>query len=369
MSIARRHPVIVISVIAAVVLITGAAAWAVSYEDKASEKMLPATVVGGVPVGGMRYEAALGAVRTSIEDPLRRPINVKAGEQFAADTTAWDLGLRVDVDTAVRSAMRESNKGNLVQRVWRRVFGGTGPNLALAPQWGEGDVSSLLDKATQSVNLAPSNAKVDISGGWVSIVPPKNGRELDVDASRAAVVDGAKAGAPAVDLVTRTLEPEVGAAAVEKVILVRTGENMLYLYEKGRIVKSWPVATGKAEFATPTGIWRVNSKLVNPVWTNPGSAWAASMPAKIGPGPNNPLGTKALALSAPGILIHATSDSSSIGYSASHGCIRMTEADEADLFGRVSAGTPVAIVNAGPAKPRPVNPAPVAPDAAAAIQF
>jgi len=370
MTLARRHPVIVISVITAVVMITGTSAWAVSYDDKASKKMLPETIVGGVPVGGLRYEGALGAVRTSIEDPLRRPINVKAGEQFATKTTAWDLGLRVDVDKAVRSAMKRSNDGNLVQRVWRRVFGGGGPNVAVAPEWGDGDVSSLLDQATKSVNLAPTNAKVDISSGWVSVVPPKTGRELDVDASRAAVVDGAKAGAPSVDLVTKTLEPQVGVAAVEKVILVRTGENMLYLYEKGRIAKSWPVATGEAKFATPPGIWRINSKLVNPTWTNPRSAWSASMPATIGPGPNNPLGTKALALNASGILIHATSDTSSIGYSASHGCIRMTEADEADLFGRVDAGTTVAIVSAGPAKPRSTKPAPAAtPDAAAVTQF
>jgi lipoprotein-anchoring transpeptidase ErfK/SrfK len=81
------------------------------------------------------------------------------------------------------------------------------------------------------------------------------------------------------------------------------------------------------------------------------------MPARIGPGPSNPLGTRALALNAPGILIHATPDVASIGYSASHGCVRMAPGDEQDLFGRVGVGTPVVIVTAGPAHPRSAAPA------------
>jgi lipoprotein-anchoring transpeptidase ErfK/SrfK len=364
--VARRHPIIVISLITAVLLTTGTAVWAVNYDEASSQKMLEGTTVGGVAVGGLRHQTALDRVRSSIEDPLRRPIRVNA-ESFQAQTTAWDLGLRVDVPTAVRTALQRSNEGNLVQRVWRRLFGGGSPQVAVTPQWGDGEVSTLLERAAKAVDLAPRDAKIDTSSGWVTIVPPKDGRRLDLERSRAAVVQAAKEGRSTVDLVTETVKPAVGQEAVQKVILVRTGENTLHLYENGRIVKSWPVATGAAGFPTPTGIWRVNSKLTNPTWINPRSAWSANMPATIPPGPNNPLGTKALALSAPGILIHATPDRGSVGYSVSHGCIRMTEADEADLFGRVNSGTPVAIVNAGPPKPRPANPAPAPTGAEAAV--
>ena len=41
------------------------------------------------------------------------------------------------------------------------------------------------------------------------------------------------------------------------------------------------------------------------------------------PGPGNPLGTRWMGLSAAGVGIHGTPDDASIGYSASHGCIRM----------------------------------------------
>jgi len=183
------------------------------------------------------------------------------------------------------------------------------------------------------------------------------------------VLDGARSAASSIDLAVTPIEPKVGAAAVSTVILVRTGENMLYLYENGKVVKQYPVATGAAAYPTPTGTWKVVSKLVNPTWTNPHSAWSAGMPATIGPGPNNPLGTRALALDASGILIHATSDTASIGYSASHGCIRMNPSDELDLFGRVEAGTLVAIVNAGPPKVRSATPPAAAPDQSAVVNF
>ena len=93
------------------------------------------------------------------------------------------------------------------------------------------------------------------------------------------------------------------------------------------------------------------------------------MPEEIAAGPNNPLGTHALALSASGILIHETPDVGSIGSSASHGCIRMRGGDEIDLFSRVSSGTPVAIVSAGAPKPRAPAPTPQSAAQNVAVQY
>ena len=64
----------------------------------------------------------------------------------------------------------------------------------------------------------------------------------------------------------------------------------------------------------------------------------------IPPGPGNPLGTRWMGLSAPLVGIHGTPDAASIGYSASHGCIRMLIPDATWLFDRVRIGTPVLIV-------------------------
>jgi L,D-transpeptidase ErfK/SrfK len=93
------------------------------------------------------------------------------------------------------------------------------------------------------------------------------------------------------------------------------------------------------------------------------------MPARIAPGPNNPLGQRALALDAPAILIHGTPDRSSIGFSVSHGCIRMLPENEQELFDSVEVGTPVVIVHAAPAKDRLADPTPTDPNQAAAVLF
>jgi L,D-transpeptidase ErfK/SrfK len=67
------------------------------------------------------------------------------------------------------------------------------------------------------------------------------------------------------------------------------------------------------------------------------------MPPSIPPGPGNPLGTKALQTSASRVFIHGTYSDWSIGYSVSHGCIRMHIRDSEDLYPRVPIGTPVLI--------------------------
>ena len=84
----------------------------------------------------------------------------------------------------------------------------------------------------------------------------------------------------------------------------------------------------------------------NPSWSNPGSSWATGMPSYIAPGPGNPLGTRAMATSASGVLIHGTPSSWSIGQNVSHGCIRMYMKDVEQLFEMVDVGTPVYIVKA-----------------------
>jgi lipoprotein-anchoring transpeptidase ErfK/SrfK len=63
----------------------------------------------------------------------------------------------------------------------------------------------------------------------------------------------------------------------------------------------------------------------------------------IAPGPGNPLGTRAIYLNAPGIRIHGTYSTSSIGTYASHGCIRMYIEDSEELFELVDMGARVII--------------------------
>jgi lipoprotein-anchoring transpeptidase ErfK/SrfK len=129
------------------------------------------------------------------------------------------------------------------------------------------------------------------------------------------------------------------------VVVIHRGANQLYLYDGMRLDRTFPVATGQSVYPTPLGAFHVIVKWRNPWWYPPASPWAAGE-KPVPPGPDNPLGTRWMGISAPGVGIHGTNNDSSIGYSVSHGCIRMHVKDAEWLFNRVDIGTPVFIVAA-----------------------
>ena len=120
--------------------------------------------------------------------------------------------------------------------------------------------------------------------------------------------------------------------------------NTLVVYEDLEAVREYGVATGTPGYPTPVGTFEIVNKVENPTWYNPApDTWGADLPESIGPGPGNPLGTRAMYLNAPGIRIHGTWDSSSIGTAASHGCIRMNIEDAEELYPHVPVGARVLV--------------------------
>jgi lipoprotein-anchoring transpeptidase ErfK/SrfK len=116
-------------------------------------------------------------------------------------------------------------------------------------------------------------------------------------------------------------------------IVVSIPDRKLALIENGRIVKLYPIAVGKMETPSPTGSFRVVSRVVDPTWYTKGKI--------VPPGPANPLGNRWIGLSERGYGIHGTNLQSSVGQAASHGCIRMRKADVEELFKLVEIGDPV----------------------------
>jgi len=148
---------------------------------------------------------------------------------------------------------------------------------------------------------------------------------------------------PRLPLVMKPLKPAISRAKFGPVIIIHRGLNRLDLFSVTRHVRTFRVATGQAQYPTPTGLWHIVDMQRNPWWRPPDSAWAKGL-KPIPPGPGNPLGTRWMGLSAPGVGIHGTPDAASIGYSASHGCIRMFIPDATWLFDHVRIGTSVLIV-------------------------
>lgn len=136
-------------------------------------------------------------------------------------------------------------------------------------------------------------------------------------------------------------------AAAPGTIVVNVSEMRLYLFPKARgAPATFPVGVGMDEWKTPVGAFSVVSKVVNPAWYPPASIRRENpeLPARVPPGPENPLGTHALRLSEGSLLIHGTDEPYGVGRKASHGCIRLYPEDIPRLYESVPLKTRVLMV-------------------------
>jgi hypothetical protein len=148
---------------------------------------------------------------------------------------------------------------------------------------------------------------------------------------------------PVIHVPIERILPAVTRANFGPVVVIRRNSHRLYLYEGVKLLRVMPVATGRRSAPTPLGRFSIVARARHPWWYPPASAWAKGA-EPIPPGPGNPLGTRWMGLSAPGVGIHGTPDAASVGYSRSHGCVRMYLHQAEWLFRRVRIGTPVIIV-------------------------
>lgn len=130
-------------------------------------------------------------------------------------------------------------------------------------------------------------------------------------------------------------------------IVLNLPEQRLYYYESGRLLRSYPIGIGRDGHATPIGSTTIVRKQENPTWYPTASARNddPTLPAVVPPGPDNPLGNRAMYLGWTSYLIHGTNKEYGIGRRASRGCIRMYSDDAVALYHSVAVGTPVTAVN------------------------
>jgi lipoprotein-anchoring transpeptidase ErfK/SrfK len=282
--------------------------------------------LAGIPVGGMSYEQAQAAVHPAFARPIRvvygdrrwRLDRTKFGgsvaladgvsNALAADPgEAVELSATVDVD-AVRRFVKALDKRISYPAKDAELVGLTG----LTPDITDAEQGLQVQKVltVQRISRALAGAK------------------------QARVRAG-----------VRVVAPKVSRANFGPVVVIRRGANELRYYEGAKLVRSFGVATGQSVYPTPTGQFSIVDMQLNPWWRPPDSAWAKGL-KPIPPGPGNPLGTRWMGLTAPGVGIHGTPDDASIGYSASHGCIRMHIPDAEWMFQHVHIGTQVIITDA-----------------------
>jgi lipoprotein-anchoring transpeptidase ErfK/SrfK len=113
----------------------------------------------------------------------------------------------------------------------------------------------------------------------------------------------------------------------------------------GAVLFHAPVTSGSEHDPLPIGEWTVTAISRNPTFNyNPDLFWDADpshAKAKIPPGPNGPVGVVWIDLSKEHYGIHGAPEPNRIGYTSSHGCVRLTNWDAMKLAAMVSKGTRV----------------------------
>jgi lipoprotein-anchoring transpeptidase ErfK/SrfK len=341
---------LLVVVVLALVVLGGLAGGVYAYDHARRDRIAEGIQVGGIDVGGLTTQAARARLQQRIVDPLQQPIVVRRGHQRWR-LTARRARIAADLDGAVDQALERSRSGGVVERTWRALTGAP-IDASLDPHltYAHTAVRRLVRRIESDLHRTPRDAKVTIDGSGVSETPSHDGRKLRALTLRrqitAAIVT--PTATRAFRAHTVKVRPQVTTAELTRkyatVVIVNRGAFRLTLYKDLKIARTYPIAVGRVGLETPAGLYSIANKAVNPAWQVPNSAWAGDLAGKVIPpdDPSNPIKARWLGIYA-GVGIHGTSDDSSIGTAASHGCIRMHIPDVEDLYNRVPIGSPVYI--------------------------
>lgn len=281
--------------------------------------------VDGVRIGGLTSEPARTRLRAAFDRPLRF---VFRGQHWTARPSRFSASS--DVEAAITRAFQAR----------------PGAELELDVSSSDTQLRSYVRYLDRRFARKPVDSKVRGVNGSLRprITPSRPGVRVDRATMAAGIENALRYGLrPPLTLATKQIPPRVTAATIGPIIVISRGSNRLFFYSGPRLVRSFGVATGRAQYPTPSGQFTIAQLQRNPWWTPPPSDWAKGL-KPVAPGPGNPLGTRWMGTSSWGVGIHGTPDAASIGYSASHGCVRMQIPHAEWLFEHVRIGTPVVIV-------------------------
>ncbi len=307
------------------------AALAVAAPAGAQDPVVAAGVtVAGVDLSGMTSAQATAALQAFAAEPLTLKLKAQT-----LSVPASTLGGKARVARAVIAALAAQ--------------AGTALRLEVAvTDW---RLTAWIKRRATLFDRNAVSTRARLVGVVPRLTPARTGRVLVRRHARVRLLGAIRNHRrDTVLLPVNTIRPAVTPARFGPAVVIRRGSKRLTLFRGSgpgpmRAVASFPIATGMAAYPTPLGSFRIVTKQRNPWWYPPPTGWAAGA-KPIPPGPGNPLGTRWMGLNVGAVGIHGTPDAASIGYSASHGCIRMRVWEAEWLFERVEVGTPVFIAAA-----------------------
>ncbi len=289
---------------------------------------------GGVDVSGLTVLQAAQKLKLEATPGLRAtPIVLGvAGKPFKL--TGEGAGLIVNGTRTAEGALAQKTPGEVP--------------LVIAHD--EGAVDAFVARIARSVRRAPRNATLRITLRKMVVRRSKEGRGLDVAQAKKQVEAALSAPGAERTLHQRlsVLKAPVNANDLRKrnptVLTVSKSEFKVRIFKNLKFSKSYGVATGQPAYPTPSGLFSVQNKQVNPTWSVPNSPWAGELQGTTVEGGSaaNPLKARWIGI-VNGVGFHGTGEDASIGTRASHGCLRMHVSDVIDMYPRVPVGSPVLI--------------------------
>jgi lipoprotein-anchoring transpeptidase ErfK/SrfK len=304
-----------------------------------ADPVIPAGVsAAGLDLSGLSLGAAAAKLYAADHDVLGRPVSIHAaGRRFPLFVKSLKLSFDVN-----RTARRAYQAGV--------AAAGKPVDVPLAVTYDKRKLKAYGDRVSKAVYRAPRDASIRIELSRIVRLHSRTGRALTratiVHALARPLVDprAQRVVSPPLRVVKPKLTVKRLGSRYPTIVTVDRGAFTLRLFKRLRVVKRYPVAVGQPAYPTPTGLFHVLDKQVNPVWSVPNSPWAGELAGTTVQGGTaaNPLKARWMGLGG-GVGIHGTGEDWSVGTRASHGCIRMHVPDVIALYDRVPVGTPVLV--------------------------
>jgi lipoprotein-anchoring transpeptidase ErfK/SrfK len=338
-----------IGIIVAVVLLILGVGSVYAWDQAKKDEIAEGVTIGGVDVGGRTADEARALIEADLIEPLDRPVTVTyEKEHFTLEPE--ELDVEADVDGMVDHALSVSQEGGLPSRVWRYATGGeVDEEIEPAITYSKGTLDDFIEGVGKNVNVPPRDASVTPTASSLQPVESQTGievrlHELRADLEEAVQSPDSRTVEAEVDKVKPDVTTDELAEKYPHYIVIDRANFQLSYYENLKLVKTYTIAVGQVGYDTPSGVYSIQNKAVNPAWSVPNSDWAGSLAGTVVPGgsPDNPLVARWMGI-VDGAGIHGTNDTYSLGSAASHGCIRMSVPDVIELYDQVPVGTPVYI--------------------------
>jgi L,D-transpeptidase catalytic domain/Putative peptidoglycan binding domain len=332
------------------IALSAGGAYAYFWDHGRADLIAEGVRIADIDVGGLRAAEASLLLDRHFSHQLSHPVHVVYGTHDFLVRPAR-AGVRVDVARMVDAAVHVSREGGLAHRLWRDLRGKRQPaTIPLTTGISEAHVQAFAARVAHILDRPAHNARVipDPLATELHVIRSRIGlavkRPLLVQRLTNALL-GFDNGPHTIAVPTRTVYPRWPTTALPRrygtYLLVSRETFTLRLFKRLKLVRTYPIAVGRAGLETPAGLYDIDDKQINPSWHVPDSAWAGALAGQIiPPGPADPLKARWLGFYN-GAGIHGTADTWSLGSAASHGCIRMSIPDVEQLYDLVPLHTPI----------------------------